>query len=100
MSNLSIAEQILCIVITVAFLVGSYFLKKYTKRKLVEQGQLENYQKRKWVSTVMTGAMFLGVALFSLPNMPAGNEPILIFMLALSFGFIGYGLYQRRKAGK
>ena len=100
MGNLSTTEQILCIVIAVAFIVSSYFFNKYTKKKLMEQGQYENYQKRRWVSTVITGVLFLGVALYSLPDMPPGNEPILILMLALSLGVIGYGLYQRWKARK
>lgn len=100
MDNLSTKEILLWAVITVAWLWTMSWFRKRLRQQLAAQGQLEAMEKRRWISTIITGVVCLGVFFYVWLTIPAANARIFVGGMILGVGIIGYGVYQRWKTGQ
>lgn len=100
MNNLSTKEILLCVVITVSWLWTMSWFRKRIRSRLAAQGQLEAVEKRRWISTVVSGVMCLGVFLYVRLTIAEVDEQIFAGGIVLGLAIIVYGFYQRWKAGK
>lgn len=100
MDNLSTKEILLYVMLTVSWLWTMSWFRKRIRTRLAAQGQLEAAEKKRWISTVISGVMCLVVFLYVRFTLAEIDERIFAGGIALGLGIIGYGIYQRWKAGQ
>lgn len=98
MDDLSINEILICVLIAIAFVLFSFVSNRYTKRKFAEQGQMNKYRVSRAISLIISGLIFLVVTLYSSSSIPQENESLVMTMVVICLGMIGYGITQYLKS--
>ena len=97
-------EWLITFVIVALLLTGTLWHKMYSKRKAAELGKTEevkiNKNRAAAIIYPLMGLIFIVAMLFNLPEVPPGNEPLVVLMLGFGMAFILYGLYKWDKLSK
>jgi uncharacterized iron-regulated membrane protein len=91
-------ELIPNLIFAIAFFAFLIWGKRRIKKKAVESGKIEEFEKKKKKNAAflypLTGLALVGIVIFKWQSLPSGNEPIALFYLGLGIVSILFGLYK------
>jgi hypothetical protein len=91
-------EWLLTIIIAGLWVAGVIWFNRYSKRTAATLGKTDEFERNKALASVvvypLAGSLIIMVMLFTLPEVPPGNEKLVTLGVAGGVAFILYGLYK------